>query len=91
MSLLTSTFLPNRGRRSFACVCDSEEEVQATGAWEEPGLGDVRSGIWAACVWRGIQLTEGAFGSSLQKKNQRVGFPGRLLDGYFWSELAAPG
>lgn len=47
VSLLPSPLLPlpNRVRRSCACVCDSEVEVRAMEAWpwEEPGLVDVRT------------------------------------------------
>lgn len=92
VSLLPSLMLPlpNKGRHSCAYVCDSEVEVQVMEAWpwEEPGLGDVRSVTWAGCVWRGSQ---GAFDSSLRKKTQKAGCPGRLVGGCFWAALEVPG
>lgn len=61
--------LPNRGRRSCACVCDSEGEVLVMegGPQEEPGLVDVRSETWEVYALMRTQRTVRAFGSSLQK------------------------
>jgi len=93
VSLLASLMLPlpNRGRRSCACECDSGEEGRATEAWPwgELGLGDVRRATWRGCVFGGSRQTAEAFGSSLRKKTQKEGCPAR--GGCFWGAPGAPG
>lgn len=66
--------LPNRVRRSCACVRDSEAGARVTEAELRggPGPGGGRGATWARSAW-GIQRTAEASGSSPGRRSQMAG------------------